>query len=634
MKLIWLLLCLLAPIPAARCAPAAAPVQPASLPALKSRADFDRLARVTLTPYKLPHLLFVIDRRGGSRVYYVNSKRFQFHREFINATYLSLDTEKTFFENNYLKTDRRFLMGTVAYQTPVKQWTFEFWEGDPIDTAQIADTARLLQATFFAPLKFKPNSLRQEEASQTLPRLLPRDIPVSPDYLPLSRARAVGRLRILPHVTDADVLSPEDILLCDGAPVTLPPLTGLILTRPATPLSHIHLRARSLGLPDAFVRGAAQKLARFNGKWVVYQTGADRYTVVAATPAQIKARKAQAAARQTHRTPRADLSRTALASLSAQRAADVVAYGAKSANLGALAHAALPGLSVPPGFTLPFAAYKEFLDDNALLPAITALLNDPRLPHDPLYRRQKLTALRARMQAGHVSARLQAAVQARVRAGYAGQGLFVRSSTNAEDLPDFVGAGLYTTVPNVRGEAALIEAIKTVWASVWNLEAFDARTRAGIDHRKVYMAVLIQLGINAESAGVLITTDPFNPANKGAVYVSAKRGLGIKVVDGVKVAEQLLYRPATNAVRVLTRSGEDTLLEFGAKGGVKETAIVGPRAVLTDDVVHRLSRAALAIKAVFGGRNQDIEWAYAGGTVYIVQSRPFVDPKTAENKLF
>ena len=626
MKLILLLLCTLLLLPAARSAPkAAAPALPTSLPAVKSRADFDRLARVTLTPYRLPHLLFVIDRQDHSRVYYVNSKRFQFHREFVNAAYLSLDTGKTFFENNYLKTDRRFLMGTVAYQTPVKQWTFEFWEGDPINGAQIADTARLLQATFFAPLKFKPNSLRQEEASQSLPRLLPRDIPISRDYQPLSLARAVGRLRILPHISDTDVLNPEDILVCDGAPVTLPPLAGLITTRPATPLSHIHLRARSLGLPDAFIRGAGQKLARLNGKWVVYTTGADRYTLAAATPAQIKARKAQAA-RQTRRTPRADLSRTALAFLSEQRAADVVAYGAKSANLGEVAHAALPGLSVPPGFTLPFAPYQQFLSENKVGPAINALLHDPRVPRDTAYRRTKLTALRAQIQAGHLSGPLKAAVLARVRAKYAGQGLFVRSSTNAEDLPDFVGAGLYTTVPNVRGEAALMEAIKTVWASVWNLEAFDARTRAGIDHRKVYMAVLIQVGINAESAGVLITTDPYNTANKGAVYVSAKRGLGIKVVDGVKVAEQLLYRPASNAVRVLTRSGEDSLLEFNAKGGVKETAIAGPRTVLTDDVVRRLSRAALAIKGVFGGRDQDIEWAYMGGTVYIVQSRPFVDP--------
>ncbi len=624
MKPILLLLCLLLPICAGHCAPA--PLLPNSLPALKSRGDFDRLARVTLTPYRLPHLLFVIDRQDHNRVYYVNSKRFQFHREFVNATYLSLDTGQTFFDNNYLKADRRFLMGTVAYQTPVKQWTFEFWEGDPVGGTQIADTDRLLQATFFAPLKFKPNSLRQEELSEGLPRLLPRDIPVSPDYQPLSLARAIGRLRILPHISGDAVLNPEDILVCDGAPVTLPPLSGLITTRPSTPLSHIHLRARSLGLPDAFIRDAARRFAKLNGQWVVFETQADKYTLAAATPAQIKAKNALAAARQTRRTPRADLSRTALASLSEQRAADVTAYGAKSANLGEVAHAALPGLSVPPGFTLPFAAYQQFLDENKVGPAIDTLLRDPRVPRDTAYRRTTLTALRAQMQAGHLSAPLQAAVLSRVRADYAGQGLFVRSSTNAEDLPDFVGAGLYTTVPNVRGEAALLESIKTVWASVWNLEAFDARTRAGIDHRKVYMAVLIQTGINAESAGVLITTDPYNPANKGAVYISAKRGLGIKVVDGVKVAEQLLYRPASNAVRVLTRSGEDSLLEFDANGGVKETALVGPRSVLTDDVVRRLSRAALAIKGVFGGRDQDIEWAYLGDTVYIVQSRPFVDP--------
>ena len=56
-----------------------------------------------------------------------------------------------------------------------------------------------------------------------------------------------------------------------------------------------------------------------------------------------------------------------------------------------------------------------------------------------------------------------------------------------------------------------MEALKTVWASLWNFEAYEARERAGIDHAKVYMAVLIQEGINADSAGVMITADPYNP---------------------------------------------------------------------------------------------------------------------------
>ena len=100
-----------------------------SLPAIKSQADFDRLA-VTYdanTPYALPHILFVIDRKANNRIYYVNKKRYSFHKDFVNGTYLSLERGREFFENNYLNPKRRFIMGTIAYQTPLKRWTFEFW---------------------------------------------------------------------------------------------------------------------------------------------------------------------------------------------------------------------------------------------------------------------------------------------------------------------------------------------------------------------------------------------------------------------------------------------------------------------------------------------------------------------------
>src|SRR5262249_54752218 len=145
-----------------------------------------------------------------------------------------------------------------------------------------------------------------------------------------------------------------------------------------------------------------------------------------------------------------------------------------------------------------------------------------------------------------------------------------------------------------------IEGVKAVWASVWNFEAYEARERAGIDHTKVFMAVLIQEGINSESSGVMITTDPFNrdtsPVNTGAIYITSKRGLGMKVVEGQKVAEQVIYRPVANAVQVLTRSEEDSLLTFDESGGIKEIPISGDRAVLTDDVVRRLAAAATKTK--------------------------------------
>jgi phosphoenolpyruvate synthase/pyruvate phosphate dikinase len=232
--------------------------------------------------------------------------------------------------------------------------------------------------------------------------------------------------------------------------------------------------------------------------------------------------------------------------------------------------------------------------------------------------------LRAKIQKGEFDPELRREILERVKREFPGKGLFVRSSSNSEDLPKFSGAGLYSTVPNVRGENELIEAIKTVWASLWNFEAYEFRERANVDHSKIFMAVLLQEGINSESSGVMISTDPFDKENSGAIYISAKRGLGIKVVEGQRIAEQIIFQPRTNAIKVLTRSAEDSLLTFDEQGGVKEVPITGDRVVLTDDVIKRLVKAATDIKRVFGSNDQDIEWAYMRGEIYIVQSRPYI----------
>src|SRR6185369_14310756 len=101
------------------------------------------------------------------------------------------------------------------------------------------------------------------------------------------------------------------------------------------------------------------------------------------------------------------------------------------------------------------------------------------------------------------------------------QGVFVRSSTNAEDLPGFSGAGLYSTVPNVRADEAFLSAVKTVWASIWNDAAYGAREREGVDHRAVMAAVLVQQGVDAEAAGVMLTANPFDTADRDVVYLNA-----------------------------------------------------------------------------------------------------------------
>lgn len=602
---------------------------PRSLPAIRTQAEFDSLA-VTYdqnTPYALPHVLFVIDRKDANKIYYVNTKRYAFHKDFVNGTYLSLERGREFFENNYLKPNRRFILGTIAYQTPVKHWTFEFWEGDLIPADQIKLVSDLIKTTFFQPVAYKPNSIRQDDESRKiagLDRVLQSDIAKEQEYQALNVAKGLGRIHIIPKLDDHVEIGFNEILVLDEVPIQLPPVAGVITSQPSTPLSHINLLAKGWGIPNAYVKNAQTLLKQYDGWWVEFEAKHDGYTIKRADVNQLREYERRLAQRLDVMKPRFNLAETRLLSLAQQRARSAIAYGGKSANLGEVVSARLPGIVVPNGFTVPFYYYDEFLKANNLDDAIYTLLNDQKFVHDPAYRREKLVNLRESIRQGKFDETLRVQILRRVKREFAGKGLFVRSSSNSEDLPNFSGAGLYTTVPNVREPDKLIDAIKTVWASLWNFEAYEARERAVIDHSKIFMAVLIQEGINSESSGVMITTDPFDKDNRGAIYISAKRGLGIKVVEGKRVAEQIIFRERANAVQVLTRSDEDSLLTFDEKGGVKEIAITGERVVLTDDVIRRLVTAANAIKHVFSNRDQDIEWAYMKGQIYIVQSRPFI----------
>ena len=602
---------------------------PRSVSVIKSQAEFDTLA-VTYdqnTPYALPHLLFVIDRQDKNKIYYVNTKKYAFHKDFVNGTYLSLERGKEFFDNNYLKENRRFILGSLAYQTPIKRWTFEFWEGTLIPPYQVKLTFDVINASFFAPVAYKPNSLRQEEESRSIPglqRVLQSDIAKEQSYQALNVASGIGRIHVITRMDEHVEIGSNEILVLDEVPLHLPPVAGVITSQPSTPLSHINLLAKGWGIPNAYIKNATTLLKQYDGWWVTFDAKRDSYSIKRADVNQLREYQRRLAQRLDVMRPKFDLSETRLLGLAQQRARAGLAFGGKSANLGEVLNARLPGILVPDGFTIPFYYYDQFMKANKLDDAIYTLLNDQKFVHDPVYRRGRLDVLRAQIKQARFDAGLRTKILRRVEQQYAGKGLFIRSSSNSEDLPKFSGAGLYTTVPNVKGDQQLVDAIKTVWASLWNFEAYEARERVSVDHSKIFMAVLIQEGINSESSGVMITADPFDRDNKEAIYISAKRGLGIKVVEGKRVAEQIIFRQRANAIQVLTRSDEDSLLTFDERGGVKEVPITGERVVLTDNVVRRLVQAATSIRRVFGNREQDIEWAYMKGQIYIVQSRPYI----------
>jgi phosphoenolpyruvate synthase/pyruvate phosphate dikinase len=280
---------------------------------------------------------------------------------------------------------------------------------------------------------------------------------------------------------------------------------------------------------------------------------------------------------------------------------------------------------VPDGFCIPFADFALFMAQPAAQQALRQAQAQPGFAADRQVRVRALEQLRNALVALPLLQGQEARWHATWQQQLGGDGVFVRSSSNSEDLPGFSGAGLCTTVPNVRQADALAAAVKTVWASVFNAEAWEARRWYGVPHDKVVMGVLVQRALNAQASGVMVTVNPFDPAQPGITYVSAKRGLGIRVVEGRRQAEQLLYNHRSQAIQVLSRSEDPVALLLDERGGVREQAVEPGRVVLTDALVRQLARTGERVRKLLGNRPQDIEWAVdPQGRIGLLQARPFV----------
>ena len=263
---------------------------------------------------------------------------------------------------------------------------------------------------------------------------------------------------------------------------------------------------------------------------------------------------------------------------------DLTSAGGKGANLGELVHAGLP---VPEGFIITTAAYAAAVQPLDLRIADRLAASDS-------------TSIRADVEAAVMPAGLRTEI-ADAYVALGGGPVAVRSSATAEDLPGAAFAGQQDTYVNVVGEAAVIDAVRRCWASLWTDRAIAYRSRLKIDPENLTIAVLIQRMINAEVAGVMFTADPVS-GDRNTIMIDASSGLGEAVVSGLITPDHY----------VLDDQGR--LREF-QPGDPDRTQR------LPDRVLAELAHLGLAV-AQHLGHPQDIEWAYADDQVWLLQARP------------
>jgi rifampicin phosphotransferase len=296
----------------------------------------------------------------------------------------------------------------------------------------------------------------------------------------------------------------------------------------------------------------------------------------------------------------------------------VAVAGGKGALLGELSR--IEGIRVPAGFCVTTDAFQQIL---AQAPSIDDRLD--RLSRLKPYDREAIRALSAEIRRAlegiAIPEDLASAITLPVarlgeQAAYA-----VRSSATAEDLPTASFAGQQDTYLNVVGSAAILQHVSRCWASLFTERAVTYRLRNGFDHRKVHMAVVVQLMVFPQAAGILFTADPVT-SNRKVTYVEASFGLGESLVAGLVNAD--VYKVHDGEVVAKAVATKQLAIHASPAGGTEELAVEPERQgqpALTDAQVVRLAQLGRRIEAHFS-HPQDIEWCLVEDEFQIVQSRP------------
>jgi len=300
------------------------------------------------------------------------------------------------------------------------------------------------------------------------------------------------------------------------------------------------------------------------------------------------------------------------------RDAALETVGGKGRSLSEMTHAGLP---VPGGFHVITDAYRSFVSVNDLQSRILAEAAGSG----------QGTAASENISGLFAQAEISADVAEEIKDAYARLGdspaVAVRSSANAEDLPDMSFAGQQDTYLNVIGGEALLGAVRNCWASLWTPRAISYREQMGIQHDQVAMAVVVQIMVASDVSGILFTANPAT-GERSEMIANASFGLGEAIVSGQVTPDTYVFdREESKVKETMIGTKEKMIISDGEGGTIWQEVSESKRGKSSLSETHLAGLAELAAKSEqhFGGVPQDIEWAVKDDTLYLLQSRPITN---------
>ena len=327
------------------------------------------------------------------------------------------------------------------------------------------------------------------------------------------------------------------------------------------------------------------------------------------------------------------------------RMTDVESVGGKNASLGEMiSQLAGEGVRVPGGFATTAQAFRDFLSHSQQGGAALADRIADRLASLDIDDVRSLAVAGAEIRQWIIDTPFQPRLQTKITEFYhilvadssSEMSFAVRSSATAEDLPDASFAGQQETFLNVVGIDNVLEAMKHVFASLYNDRAISYRVHKGFTHAEVALSAGVQRMVRSDlgAAGVMFTIDT-ESGFSDVVFITSSYGLGETVVQGsVNPDEFYVHKPmlAQGKLPIIRRNIGSKLIKMEftgeAKAGRSVRTVDVPieqrnRYSLTDTEIAELATYAVTIEKHYG-RPMDIEWGKDGrdGKLYILQARP------------
>ena len=303
--------------------------------------------------------------------------------------------------------------------------------------------------------------------------------------------------------------------------------------------------------------------------------------------------------------------------------ADLNLIGGKGMSLASLSAAGFP---VPNGFHINADAYRAYIETHNLHDRLMQLakpvLVDKRVSFEAASRNIQ-TLFSEHNMLENIKESIISAYQSLEGNG----AVAVRSSANAEDLPDMSFAGQQDTYLNVRGIDAVIAAVQNCWASLWTDRALSYRHEMGVDNDLVAMSVVVQRMVDAEAAGVLFTVNAIT-GERSELVINASFGLGEAVVSGQVTPDSFTLAREDLRVRELAIGAKEQMMVADEDGTILKANDERARdsASLSTAQLKTLAELALRVEAHWDGVPQDIEWALSStpneSSFHLLQSRP------------